>query len=166
MPSGKSLKYSNERQQIGVFKSRQWTRSAAGFFGYLDLRKTRGMALFFRRKRYNPIYNLQTMMPPRETDKLGTRGNMTNKKNEPKKENQGTLSTSTRGDCFFEIHVRGQLDESWSDWLEGLEVKLLDNDEMILSGHIGDQAALMGVLNKIYGLNLALLSVSEVGKKK
>ena len=90
---------------------------------------------------------------------------MANKKYEPNKENKGTLSTGTRGGCF-EIHVRGQLDKSWSDWLEGLEVKLLDNDEMILSGYIADQAALMGVLNKLYGLNLALLSVSEVGKKK
>jgi hypothetical protein len=105
------------------------------------------------------------MSPGRETDKLGPRGNMENMKNETNKENQGELSTGGRGGCF-EIHVRGQLDESWSDWLEGLEVKLLDNDEMILSGYIGDQAALMGVLNKVYGLNLALLSVSEAGHKK
>jgi hypothetical protein len=93
---------------------------------------------------------------------------MVNKKNASRTETeeQGALSTGTHGCCFFEIHVRGQLDESWSDWLEGLEVKLLDNDEMILSGYIADQAALMGVLNKLYGLNLALLSVSEVGKKK
>jgi hypothetical protein len=67
---------------------------------------------------------------------------------------------------FYEILVKGQLDESWSDWLEGLEVKLLDKGEMILSGYLGDQAALMGVLNKLYGLNLALLSVSEAGQKK
>ncbi len=66
----------------------------------------------------------------------------------------------------FEIRIKGHLDESWSDWLEGLEMKLLDNGEMILSGYIKDQAALMGTLNKIYGLNLALLSVSEVGQKK
>lgn len=90
---------------------------------------------------------------------------MANKKNEPNKENNDTLSTGTRGGCF-EIHVRGQLDESWSDWLEGLEVTLLENGEMILSGYIGDQAALMGILNKLHGLNLALLSVSEVGQKK
>ena len=90
---------------------------------------------------------------------------MTNKKDEHMKENQGVLSTGARGGCF-KIHVRGQLDESWSDWLEGLDVKLLDNGEMILSGYIRDQAALMGVLNKLYGLNLALLSVSEVGQKK
>ena len=37
---------------------------------------------------------------------------------------------------------------------------------MILLGRIGDQAALMGILNRLYGLNLALLSVSEVNEKK
>jgi hypothetical protein len=65
---------------------------------------------------------------------------------------------------FFEIQVSGQLDESWSDWLAGLEVKLLDNGEMILSGYIRDQAALMGTLNKLYGLNLTLLSVSKANQ--
>jgi len=67
---------------------------------------------------------------------------------------------------FYKIRLKGQLDESWSDWLEGLEVKLLDNGEMILSGYIGDQAALMGTLNKIYGLNLTLLSMSKVTQKE
>ena len=90
---------------------------------------------------------------------------MTNKNVESKKENQSFLSTNTGGG-FFEIHVKGHLDDSWSDWLEGLEVKLLDDGEMILYGHIGDQAALMGTLNKLYRLNLALLSVSEVNQKK
>jgi hypothetical protein len=101
------------------------------------------------------------MMPRGENAKLRPRGNMTNKKFDTSSANQNVRSTSTRGGCF-EIHVRGQLDESWSDWLEGLEVKLLDNGEMILSGYIGDQAALMGVLNKLYGLNLTLLSVNEI----
>jgi len=73
--------------------------------------------------------------------------------------------TSPQGE-FFEIQVRGQLDESWSDWLEGLEVKLLDDGEMILSGYIGDQAALMGTLNKLYGLNLILLSVSKIDQRE
>ena len=87
---------------------------------------------------------------------------MTNKNSKNEKENQGTST----GGGFFEINVKGHLDDSWSDWLEGLEVKLLDNGEMILYGHIGDQAALMGILNKLYRLNLALLSMSEVKQKK
>ena len=83
---------------------------------------------------------------------------MTNKKSKNEKENQGTST----GGGFFEINVKGHLDDSWSDWLEGLEVKLLDNGEMILFGHIGDQAALMGILNKLSGLNLTLLSVNKI----
>ena len=70
------------------------------------------------------------------------------------------------GGGLFEIHVKGHLNSKWSDWLEGLEVKLLDNGEMILSGAIVDQAALMGVLNKLNRLNLTILSVSEVNRKE
>jgi len=63
---------------------------------------------------------------------------------------------------IFEILVRGQLDSHWWEWLGGMQVKLLDNGEMILYGTIVDQAALMGVLNKLNRLNLPLISVNEV----
>jgi hypothetical protein len=89
---------------------------------------------------------------------------MTDKTDENKR-NQSIPATGAQTD-FYEIRVKGQLDESWSDWLEGLEVRLLENGEMILSGHIGDQAALMGTLNKLYGLNLILLSLSKINSKK
>jgi hypothetical protein len=90
---------------------------------------------------------------------------MANMNNPSNIKKQDALSNGAHAGCF-EIRIKGHLDESWSDWLEGLEMKLLDNGEMILSGHIGDQAALMGILNKLYGLNLALLSLSKVGQKK
>jgi len=80
-----------------------------------------------------------------------------------KKEEQICQPSPTEG-SFFEIHVKGQLDSKWSDWLEGLEVKFLDNGEMILSGTIRDQASLMGILNKLNRLNLTLISVSEVNQ--
>ena len=88
-----------------------------------------------------------------------------NKKDDNNNMKKDILSTRTQAG-FYEIKVKGQLDQSWSDWLEGLEVTLLENGEMILSGHIGDQAALMGLLNKLYGLNLALLSVSAAGRRR
>jgi hypothetical protein len=88
---------------------------------------------------------------------------MTSKNNE--NENAIKLLTNAR-DSFFEIHVKGHLDKSWSDWLEGLEVKLLDNGEMVLSGYIVDQAALMGILNRLNNLNLKLLSMSKVNQNK
>jgi hypothetical protein len=67
---------------------------------------------------------------------------------------------------FFEIHIKGHLDKSWSDWLEGMEIKLLDSGETVLSGYIRDQAALMGILTRLYNMNLTLLSVNEVNRKK
>ena len=83
---------------------------------------------------------------------------------ERNQKNRAASSARGHGD-FFEIHVKGHLDQSWSDWLDGLDVTLLDNGEMILFGRIADQAALMGVLNKLYGLNLTLLSVNEIKKQ-
>ncbi len=81
--------------------------------------------------------------------------------------------TDTKHECcsdaalgsLFEICVKGQLDSSWSDWLEGMEVTLLDNGKMILCGYVVDQAALMGILNKLCNLNLSLLSLKEVQKE-
>ena len=88
---------------------------------------------------------------------------MMNKKNENNKV-EGVLFPGTQGD-FYKIQIKGHLDESWSDWLEGLEVKLLENGEMILCGRINDQASLMGILSKLYGLNLTLISVNKVSQK-
>ena len=75
------------------------------------------------------------------------------------------LNLNHSGGGLYEIHVKGHLNSTWSDWLDGLEMMLLDNGEMILYGFIVDQAALMGVLNKLSRLNLALLSVNEVKGK-
>jgi len=47
-----------------------------------------------------------------------------------------------------------------------LDVRLLDEGQMLLSGQIRDQAALMGILTKLYNLNLTLISVSERVKEK
>lgn len=69
------------------------------------------------------------------------------------------------GNNIFEIRVNGQLDDCWAEWFDGLDMKLLENGEMALIGAIHDQAALMGVLNKLSRLNLALISVNQVTKK-
>lgn len=83
----------------------------------------------------------------------------------PKSENQENAPRSSAGATFFEIHVKGHLNSTWSDWLEELEMKLLDNGEMVLFGPIADQAALLGVLNKLGRLNLALVSVNEAERE-
>ncbi len=62
----------------------------------------------------------------------------------------------------YEIHVKGHLSHDWAGWLENMQMSCLENGEMILSGFLADQAALMGVLNKLNGLNLCILSFHEM----
>ena len=75
--------------------------------------------------------------------------------------NTGSSTPNRRG-RIYEIHVQGHLSEIWADWFEGLTIDRLDDGEMVLSGTILDQAALMGILNKIHRLNLMLLCVREM----
>ena len=69
--------------------------------------------------------------------------------------------------AIYRIRIKGYLDDRWSDRLGGMEIKVIeqaeDAPETILVGWLPDQAALCGVLNALYNLNLALLSVEQVG---
>lgn len=65
----------------------------------------------------------------------------------------------------YEIHIKGQLTSDWADWLENMQMCYLENGEMILCGVLADQAALMGILNKLNCLNLAILSVNKIDRK-
>ncbi len=60
---------------------------------------------------------------------------------------------------WCEIRVRGQLGNEWSDWFGELELERSGNGEMILSGRIVDQGALIGILSKLNRLNLVLTSI-------
>jgi hypothetical protein len=60
-----------------------------------------------------------------------------------------------------EIRVRGQIDEQWSEWFEGLSVVHSEEGETVLTGSVADQAALHGLLAKLRDLGLSLLSVNS-----
>ena len=64
----------------------------------------------------------------------------------------------------YRILVQGVLDKSWSDRLSGLEITVNTEDKDFvvtkLWGELLDQAALVGVLNALYDLQLPLISVS------
>jgi hypothetical protein len=59
------------------------------------------------------------------------------------------------------IRIKGHLDQNWQEWLEGLQIVHESDGTSRLSGTLPDQAALYGVLNKINGLSLALLSLDR-----
>ena len=67
----------------------------------------------------------------------------------------------------YEIQVPGVLDPSWSDWAGGMTITVESGrDEppvTTLTGTISDQAALQGLLHRLYALGLPLISVICVG---
>jgi hypothetical protein len=62
---------------------------------------------------------------------------------------------------YVEVRIKGSLKQDWSDWLGGLIVTNHANGETVLTGSLPDQAALLGLLNRIHGLNLQLLAFSQ-----
>jgi hypothetical protein len=68
----------------------------------------------------------------------------------------------------YRITVQGRLDESWSNWFNGMSVGVeAADDELVtrLTGPVVDQPALRGILNKLWDLNLTLISVNRVASR-
>jgi hypothetical protein len=59
----------------------------------------------------------------------------------------------------YTVRVRGHLAVSWSEWLEGFDVRHNEDGNTTLTGRVLDHAALHGLLAKIRDLNLELLEV-------
>ena len=62
---------------------------------------------------------------------------------------------------YYEVKIKGHLDQRWSDWFMDLKLTHLEGDETLLSGPLPDQAALHGLLERIRDLNLTLISVTS-----
>jgi hypothetical protein len=60
---------------------------------------------------------------------------------------------------IYLIRVKGHLDDDWADWFDGLTIANQPNGETVLSALIADQAALQGLLTRIFNLGLPLLLV-------
>lgn len=69
---------------------------------------------------------------------------------------------------IYEIRVKGQLDQRWSSWFDGLAISYSEDGNSLLRGPLADDAALHGVLVKVRDLALPLLSVNQVagGEKR
>jgi hypothetical protein len=65
---------------------------------------------------------------------------------------------------IYQICVQGELDATWADWFNGLTVTQEGGNSPLttLTGPVADQAALRGIVNKLWDLNLTLLSVVAV----
>jgi hypothetical protein len=66
------------------------------------------------------------------------------------------------GPIRYRIQVLGRLDEDWSNWLDEMTMTC-HSGVTTLTGPVADQAALRGILTRIWDLNLTLISVHRIG---
>ena len=66
----------------------------------------------------------------------------------------------------YQIRVQGRIDESWSDWFDGMAITFERGSDggaiTALTGAVVDQAALHGLIVKILNLNLNLISLNRI----
>ena len=76
------------------------------------------------------------------------------------------MVNQTNEQATYHIRIQGHLDVSWSDNLSGMAISPVGEQEglqeTLLTGELADQAALMGVLNTLYDMGFALISVTKV----
>jgi hypothetical protein len=64
---------------------------------------------------------------------------------------------------YYEISVQGKLDDSWAAWLDGMTIsrrQARDGTPLaVLTGPVADQAALRGLLSRLWDLNLVIIDV-------
>ena len=63
----------------------------------------------------------------------------------------------------YRIQVEGPISERWTHWFDDMTIVVGDNDGALaittLTGPVADQAALLGLLQKLYTLRLPLVLV-------
>jgi hypothetical protein len=66
---------------------------------------------------------------------------------------------------IYKIEIKGHLKEKWIAWLDSMVIEIIgheDSNNTIIKVAIPDQAALRGILNKLWDLNLTLISVIQL----
>lgn len=63
--------------------------------------------------------------------------------------------------AVYQIQVWGKLDESWSDWLNGMTITF-ESGVTTLTGLVSDQSVLRGILDRIWDLNLLLIAATRI----
>lgn len=59
------------------------------------------------------------------------------------------------------IRIKGYLRPEWSEWFDGMTISHdEENQTTVITGPMRDQAVLNGLLNKVFALGLALISVT------
>ena len=66
----------------------------------------------------------------------------------------------------YQIEVQGRLDDSWAGWLDGMALTRAHARDgapvVVLTGPVADQAALRGLLSRLWDLNLTVVALRRI----
>jgi hypothetical protein len=62
----------------------------------------------------------------------------------------------------YEIRIEGHLRPGWAAWFDGLSLTGEDDGTTVIRGHVADQAALHGLLQKLRDLGIPLVSLTQI----
>ena len=65
----------------------------------------------------------------------------------------------------YQIKIKGRLREKWIDWLNGMVIDIMGEEGAsctTITVAVPDQAALHGILSKLWDLNLTLISAMRM----
>ena len=62
----------------------------------------------------------------------------------------------------YEIRIVGHLDPRWVAWFDGMELTAQSDGTTVIRGSVVDQAALHGLLQKLSGIGLPLISLVQL----
>jgi len=66
----------------------------------------------------------------------------------------------------YQIRVSGHLGSEWGEWFGHVTIDNQPNGEATLTGVVADQAALLGLLQQLFALNLTLIAVNRHQRNK
>ncbi len=73
------------------------------------------------------------------------------------------------GPALYQLQVRGVLDASWRESMQVDTIVVQESSDhgsiTVLTGSFRDQAALRGALDRLYRLNLPLISVQYISRQ-
>jgi hypothetical protein len=62
----------------------------------------------------------------------------------------------------YEIHIDGRIGARWAAWFDGFAITSGPDGTSVLRGHVVDQAALHGLLQKLRDLGIPLRSLTPI----
>lgn len=76
--------------------------------------------------------------------------------------NEGSRKTDPDRKVVYQIRIEGQLSRQWENWFGGLDIRLAEDGDTLITGPVVDQAALFGLLKKVRDLGMPLVSVRRI----